>query len=262
MKRKSWLIVLAISLVFVVSAFAQNGDYGVATEEPKEVPIKWCPTSLISDNDKCMLCHVVSGGKFVLKQTEPDAHIPYPATGKILNYGTPDAQGYFFLTGSINSSDSGSIKELFDILDKHNIKHCIIEIYSGGGELFAGWRFKGVMDIWMAKGNIIETRLLGVAASAAATVFVAGSNGYRFMNPQAELMFHELWQFKFLDIATPSDKEDEAKALRHLMDTMTSFLASRSKMTKEEIDTKVHKKEFWVNGIEAVEFGFADGFIK
>jgi len=34
-----------------------------------------------------------------------------------------------------------------------------------------------------------------------------------------------------------------------------------SNLTKEEIDAKVKALEFWITGREAVEYGFADGFI-
>ena len=50
--------------------------------------------------------------------------------------------------------------------------------------------------------------------------------------------------------------------LRHLQDIRNDYLATRGKLTKQEIDAKIARKEFWMSGKEAVEFGFADEFIK
>ena len=43
---------------------------------------------------------------------------------------------------------------------------------------------------------------------------------------------------------------------------LNDYLATRGKLTKQEIDAKIARKEFWMSGKEAVEFGFADEFIK
>lgn len=246
-------IVLVVIFIFVgFFAFAEE------KKEEKTEPLKWCPKTLISDNDKCMECHVMSGGKFVLKETKPDAHINYPFGTEILNYGTEEAVGFYFLNGTITLSEASLVRNYLNFLGKHGIKKAIIEIYSGGGSVFAGWRIKGYFDQWRASGGIVETQVMGVAGSAATIIFLAGNKGYRQINPQAELMFHELWTFKLFDFATPSDKEDEAKVLRHLQDTISAWIASRSKLSKEELDERIRKKEFWINGEQALELGFAD----
>ena len=43
---------------------------------------------------------------------------------------------------------------------------------------------------------------------------------------------------------------------------LNDYLATRGKLTKQEIDAKIARKEFWMSGKEAVELGFADEFIK
>jgi len=47
-----------------------------------------------------------------------------------------------------------------------------------------------------------------------------------------------------------------------LQDVRNTYLATRGKLSKAEIDARVAKKEWWMSGKEAVELGFADGFIK
>jgi ATP-dependent protease ClpP protease subunit len=74
-------------------------------------------------------------------------------------------------------------------------------------------------------------------------------------------MWHELQTLEIFNLSTPSNKEDEARVLRHLQDTANSWLAEVSNLSKEEVDELVRYKELWVTGPEAVQYGFADGFI-
>lgn len=237
------------SLILLLSFFNL-----ASAEEKKKIEV--CPKTKMSD--RCLDCHVIPD--FRLKEIRPDAHLDYPTGVIILNYGQPKAQGYFELT-DISNQSANQIKNYFRYLERHKINYAVIELFSPGGNLFAGWKIKGLIDEWKTSGRICETVTHGIAASAGAIVFAAGSEGYRKMNTRAELMFHELTSFKLIDISTPSDKEDEARILRHLQDTITSWLAKRAKLSKEELDTRMKKKEFWINGIEAKEIGFADKLI-
>ena len=255
----SFLVFLAMLFVGVGFGvgFCELPYYEAPSEEEVQAPktVYPCPKTLITDNDRCLGCHVAPS--FRLKESFADEHLDYPSGVKILNYGTDDAYGYYVLT----AISTNEVTNYLRYLDRHEIHRAIVEIYSPGGSLFAAWKIKGLFDEWIAEGNIVETRVLGFAASAGAIVFCAGSDGYRVANSQAELMFHELWTFKYLDISSPSDKEDEARVLRHLQDTINSWLATRGDLTKDELDARMRKKEYWINGAEAFEIGFVDRLI-
>jgi len=223
------------------------------TEEKK--PKSLCPITKIDNG--CLGCHTVSGGKFVLKESATDAHLTYPQGVKILNFGEPTAKGYFLL-GDIDENAADNIQSYFRYLEKHKVLYAIVDIQSPGGSLFSGWRIKHLIDEWESKKGICETRVHGIAASAAAIIFCAGTKGHRVAGARAELMFHELFTFKFMSIETPSDQEDQSRILRHLQDSISEWLAKRGKMSKADLDAKMRKKELWVNGIEAMEMGFAD----
>jgi ATP-dependent protease ClpP protease subunit len=135
----------------------------------------------------------------------------------------------------------------------------VMKIHSGGGSLFGGYQAVGVMQNWISKGYEIETRVNGFAASAAFFIFCGGST--RLVSPQAELMWHELITFSMFDVSGPADKEDQAAVLRHLQDTANTMLADMCSLTKEEIDTKIRKKEYWMNGSDAFAVGFATGLL-
>lgn len=247
--RKIVLIVLVVLLSFSTLAYAE--------EEKEKKKESICPISKI--NADCLQCHVlrIKDGKpvFGLKEIKQDAYRQYPSGTQVI-----DGKGYY-LVGEITNGESNLIRDHFDYLKSHNIKYTVFDVHSPGGSLFAAWRIKGLMDEFESEGGIIETRTRGFAASAGAILFVAGTKGYRIINAQAEIMFHELWSVKFLDISTPADKEDEARVLRHLQDTISSWLATRGKLSKDELDQRMRKKEFWLSGKEAFENGFADKLV-
>jgi len=244
-------------LLSPIVVFSQGaGDaYLYTKEKEKEKSTTYCPKTLINDMNKCLYCHTTPS--FKLKEATPDETRVYPNIfTKIIPEGA-NAVGYFLL-GEI---DSRPVKEYFDYLTSHNIDKAIVEIHSPGGSLLDAWRIVGIMQAWeRAKPNrIIETRCYGFAASAGFLTFVSGTMGHRFVSETAEMMWHELWSFSLFKLETPSDSEESARVLRHLQDTANIWIASRGNLTKEEMDAKIKKREYWIRGSEAIQLGFADG---
>lgn len=231
-------------------------DYGTSLYPDKTPVVQQCPVCKMTES--CLLCHTLnSDGKFALKEVPLDTWRTYPSRSmKIIKENENDI-GYFLL----ESIDDDGIKAFFEYLNRYNIKKAIIEIQSPGGSLFSAWRVVGLMRTWESKGLTIETRCHGFAASAGFLIFASGTKGHRFVNEQSELMWHELLTFKMFSLDSPSSTEEEARILRHLQDTGNTWLAKCSNLTKEELDKKIHKCEFWMNGQQAVDFGFADGFL-
>lgn len=252
MKKLTLLLIIGLLSVLMSGSVCAVGDemewFNSQEKEDKPV-VQQCPKTLMTES--CFSCHII--GNFRVKETAPDAHLVYPNPyTKII-----ENKGYIFLTDIISSN----VKESLNYFDIHDIKYVIMEIHSPGGSLLDAWRIIGLMRKYEKSGKIIETRCSGFAASAGFLVFCSGTKGYRFVNSQAELMWHELYTFSMFKIDTPSDSAETTRVLRHLQDTANNWLASVSKMTKEEIDEKVKKKEFWINGDEAVKLGFADGLL-
>ncbi len=226
-----------------------------AKSPPLQIKGKCPRTQVIGDLHDCLRCHVAPS--FKLKESALDAHYDYPTSEtKFIEWkdGVP-VKGKFSLT-EISSKD---VEKFFAYMESHKVKHVVIEIHSPGGSLFEAWKIVGLMQAWEANGGIVETRTYGFAASAGFLIMVSGSRGHRYVSPQAELMWHELMLIQFgLKISSPSDTEEEGRVMRHLQDTANQWLHERSKMTKEQIDNAVRKREFWMNGRQAVEYGFAD----
>lgn len=230
----------------------------IAEEKGTPQQIPHCPTTLISDNTKCLMCHVMSGNKFVVKKFPSDSHIVYPDNTKIIE-ANGKKEGLYVMYGEIGPQEYDNLFKAFNFYHEYNISKVTIEIYSYGGDLFSAWRIKGLSEEWVAQGGKLNTKVYGGAISAAAILFAIGQE--RIIHAQAEIMFHELWSFKFFDVSTPSDKEDEARVLRHLQDNITSWLATRCNKTKNELDELMKKREYWLNGKEAFEIGLATKLI-
>lgn len=241
--------------VFLVLAFFATSSF--AEEDKKETPKTWCPKTLISDMDKCFRCHVPP--LFKLRESLPDDCRNYPASNiRVVRSEDQKDIGYLLL----QDIDSSQVKSYFDYLTINAIDHAIIEIHSPGGSLLDAWRIVGLMQTWERPGRVIETRCHGFAASAGFLVFVSGTKGHRFASETAEMMWHELMSFSMFKLETPSDSEESARVLRHLQDTANIWIASRGNLTKDEMDQKIKKKEFWIRGSEALELGFVDRLLK
>jgi ATP-dependent protease ClpP protease subunit len=222
-----------------------------------------CPVTKIKDNSKCGDCHlvVVDQGKprWGLKEFDPHKQFNYPC----MNFRFDEENGQRIARLLLSEISSYEIERSFVYLQSHpEVKKFIIELQNTGGSMFAMWRIIGLMDAYKAKGNVIETRCHGFAASAAFILFVNGTKGYRLASPEALFMWHEVMSFSFLEIKTPSSTEDEAAVMRKFQNTAHCWLAARAKVSKEKIDENVRKREWWLTGAEMIEFGFADGLIK
>jgi len=246
---KRFIIVLGVMLFFLpLFAYADvhyDYDQGFSAQDTDK-PSTLCPKTKMKES--CFACH--STPHFTIKEGNADEGRTYP----ILNMKVRGDTGYYLLE-DINPDQ---VEKFLEYLNLHNISKAVINIHSPGGSLFDAWR---IISMFNEFEGTVETRVRGFAASAGCMVFLAGDKGLRKISKTAMLMWHELWTFKMFAVDSPSSTEDEAKILRQIQDTANDWLAERTGMTKKEIDEKVKRKEFWMNGREAVEFGFADGFI-
>jgi len=236
-------IMMIVAVLFLIIP-----SFGWA-EDKVACPVPWrvLPKQIIIG---CMDCHIK--GDFRVIETKADAHLTYPTK----SMQVIDGEGYFLLT-NINDTD---IKDYFDYLHRHSIKKAVIEIHSPGGALFDAQRIVGIIRYWQTRGVTVETRLMGSAFSAGFYIFTAGDK--RLVDEYSDLMWHEIqissWGF---NVTTPSDSEEKVRIYRHIQDIRNKYLATRSKLTLKEINDMVAKKELWISGKQAVEYGFADGFL-
>jgi ATP-dependent protease ClpP protease subunit len=252
----AWVVVFIAAVLFVICISVAPG----MTDERqpvKETLVKSYESEVVEthpcvkgyrDEARCQSCHAIPTNDLI--EPDPDAAREYPN----FNMKVRDGVGYY----ELNDIRPGEVWGFFDYLQNHGIDIAVIEIMSPGGSLFDAWTIVSYMNAFPGK---VVTRARSFAASAGCLIFVGGDRGYRYIEPTAMLMWHELYTFKFLSIETPTSTEDEALVLRKFQNSTNTWLSQRTKITKEQIDEKVKRKEFWLDGKEAVEFGFADAFI-
>ena len=253
---KYFFIVLTI-LCFSFNVFANEEE----KIEKKEQSI--CPVTKISDNEKCTSCHVlaVKDGKIIwtVKEVDPCDVYRYPHTNfKFIN----DSSAYYVC----NEIDATIFEKIFLYLKKYpKVKNLTIELQTPGGSIMQMWRIVALMDDFKRSGGTVKCLVKGFCASAGFILLNNASPGQRFVAPNAEIMWHEVQSLETIfgyKVSSPSDKEDEARILRHFQDNGNGFLASKGKITKEELDEKIRKREWWMTGQECIKHGFADGLIK
>jgi len=236
--KKLLLLLLAMAI----------GVPGFAAE--KIHPESICPKTKISQQSQCLTCH--TWPSFKLKQNDSREGLIYPNWITFTPQNKPI--GYLL----IEHVSSDTVNSFYEYIDNMAIKNATVEIFSPGGSMMQAWRIIAIMEQY--KHIHTTTIVRGFAASAGLIIFCAGEQ--RLVHPRALLMWHEISQFKMFDVSSPSDKEDEARVLRLFQSNLNDWLSKKSKLTKEEIDQKIRKREFWFTGKQAVEFGFATGYIK
>ena len=258
---KTLIIVLTTVLLTITPVFAYHE--AETTPEKEEQPMPMCPATKMADKNSCMNCHAMlrnPDGKpyFGLKELEPDAN--YTEKPHVLDIIMENDQlvGYV----EINGTNSTSVKRAAQYLFWHpEIKKCIIAIHSGGGSVMDGWKTVGHIMQMQQYGIVVETRVLGISASAAVFIMVAGDIGHRYVNPHAELMIHKVMTFSMFDMKTPDSSHDQTETLKHFQANINEWIVSRSKMTLKQLEECMFKRDYWFNGKKAVEFGLADHFV-
>lgn len=123
-----------------------------------------------------------------------------------------------------------------------------VEINSPGGDVFAGL---AIYNALKSSGKEIVVRVMGVAASAASLIAMAGDK--IIMPKNTFMMIHNPWSF-----ATGN-----ADALRETADTLEKIgfslratYARRTKMSEEDLEPLL-AKDTWMTAEEALGLGFA-----
>jgi ATP-dependent protease ClpP protease subunit len=202
--------------------------------------------------DDCLKCHTKD---WRLKEVDPFGHYDTPF-GTELVYRNGKVVAYFLLN-SIESSSQ--LRNFFEWCNRHSeIETTIIEIKSYGGAVFEGLECVGIMRSWWDRFHVV-TMMPGYGFSMG---FVAMQGGEeRLVDRYAQGWAHEMWSIAFLKVDTPASLETDAKEYRTIQTNLSELMIARTKISLEEIEERMHKKNYWMNGAEMVEIGFADGFI-
>lgn len=158
-----------------------------------------------------------------------------------------------FLSQVTSSSARAAAEELvgWHRIDPGCDIHIIFD--SPGGSIIDGFHLFDTILQLREKGHYVTTYSLGMAASMAGILLQAGDK--RVMSPQAALLIHEA---SFAAMGSYGKVEDQMEFIKKLQDRILDIFAERSEMTKDEIEDKWHRKDWWMLAEEAKELGFID----
>lgn len=169
--------------------------------------------------------------------------------------------GHLVISSTITSSEFDNAVFVLQFFKSNGIKQVVIWLNSPGGSVFDALSIAYLLLDYQRDGSIVEVRCYGLAASAAVMILVSGSYGYRYLSKSSFVMVHELSVVKFLEVQSLSSIEKEATVMRKIQSSLIGFLASRTKMSYEDLVNKV-KEETWIPADEAIRLGFADKLIE
>lgn len=128
----------------------------------------------------------------------------------------------------------------------------IININSPGGDVFEGLAIYNLLRAH--KGNV-TVRILGVAASAASVIAMAGDEIQ--IARAGFIMIHNCWSYV---IGNQHDMREAADSLAVFDESANDIYRTRTHLDAKEI-AKMMDVESWLSGSQAIEKGFADDYL-
>lgn len=162
-----------------------------------------------------------------------------------------------FLTEEVNEESIATIQaELFYLASKmspEESKNDPITIYinSPGGEIYSCLGLYDVMQLFINQGYVIRTINIGLAASAAAVILLAGSKGYRYCLPHSTTMLHQPSSGTYGTITDMKIAVTEGDRLKKLLNDIVIQHAG------EQV-VELMERDAWISPEEALKFNLID----
>jgi ATP-dependent protease ClpP protease subunit len=201
----------------------------------------------------CMNCHTKSG---TLKEMEmfDDKEPPYGCQYKW------DVDGTLIGYMEISSISPYAVENMLEYFDQDkNVNKIVFNVFSPGGSVFHAWKMINIIQRYYDRFEI-EMRCDSAAFSAGFLIFLAGEK--RYVSPYAALMMHELKSFAFFTIKSPSGLTEEAELFNKWQLVIDKWIAERTDIDLDTIEENTYKRDWWMDGREAVELGVAHGLLK
>lgn len=161
-----------------------------------------------------------------------------------------------FLGGPIDENIASIVIAQLLFLESEDPKKDIsLYINSPGGSVTAGLAIIDTMN--HIKPNV-STICVGLAASMGAIILSAGTKGYRFALPNAEIMIH---QPSGGVEGQASDIEISAKRIIRNREVLNKILSKNTGRPLSQIDKDVDR-DFFLDSAEAVKYGIIDKVLK
>ena len=160
-----------------------------------------------------------------------------------------------FLTDPIDSEtswfeDTVTHNEFRAELMMHRSENIRVVINSPGGDVFAG---ADIYTMLREHDGKVTTEISGIAASSAATGFMAGDE--RLASPVGYLMIHNPWT---IAMGNSRELQEQAKVLDVLREGMIAAYMERFNGTREQLE-ELLDAETYMTAQQAMDYGFVTG---
>lgn len=144
--------------------------------------------------------------------------------------------------------DATCPKDVNAAISEANGEPLLVEINSGGGDVFAG---SEIYTALKAYAGTVEINIVGLAASAASVIAQAGHSR---ISPTALFMVHNVSGSAAGDF---HDMQQEAKILQTANKAVAAAYLEKTGKSMEEL-LGIMDAETWMDAQKAVEYGFVD----
>lgn len=145
--------------------------------------------------------------------------------------------------------EATSPKKVIDLLNQANNEDLEVEINSGGGSVFAGSEIYTALKSY---GGNVTTKVVGLAASAASVIAMAGDKIE--ISPTGQIMIHNASGGFGGDYR---DMEKGAEILKNVNATISNAYRLKTGLSNEEL-LEMMNKETWLTPQQALEKKFVD----
>ena len=166
-----------------------------------------------------------------------------------------DDYGIIFISGEIDEGTAQSICEkIIEMNVGQNCDFIQLIINSHGGLCSAGF---GIIDMIDWSRLPVYTTGVGIIASMALAIFMAGEKGHRVLTPRTSILSHRFSSFSYGNHSELIAKRKEEDLMhRRLLDHYIQH--TKLKTDQEVMEKLLRDIDTWLTPQEALELGIAD----
>lgn len=158
----------------------------------------------------------------------------------------PNDEKWIYEWFEIEVTTPGDVNALIEEAEGEDLE---VEINSSGGDVYAGSEIYTILKDYQGR---VEVKIVGVAASAASVVAMAGDPVK--ISPTAQIMIHNVWEVAQGDYRV---FEHEAEVLKGFNKSIANAYMLKTGMSEKEL-LKMMDEETWLTAQKAKEYGFVD----
>ena len=166
-------------------------------------------------------------------------------------------QRTIWILGEIGDIDSTEAIRQLNYWNDGSKKPVYIFLNSPGGNCVTCFSIIDSMNALKAAGHVVYTINVGACYSAAATIFTAGSKGYRYAYPSSRLMFHQSRYFGLDAELKADDLELFKKELEIFNANVLNLTVDATGKTKAEIKALL-ASDTYISAQEAKKMNIVD----